>query len=157
MLPPTYLLRPSFTFTERHRYITQLYKFSSHCIRFPHPYLHNIFQFSRDVTGCANCNFIRLFVPREFTNFGKRSFFYRGAVLCNSSLLLNASQTAAVSLFRNLYFNSNTFLFLFLFFILYTSFCFVTVFFTIIFFVVSYYIHLLVCFVYTTSFCVCNY
>ena len=59
-------------------------------------------------------------------------------MLCNSSLLLNASQTAAVSLFRNLYFNSNTFLFLYLFFILYTLFCFVTVFFTIIFFAVSY-------------------
>ena len=59
-------------------------------------------------------------------------------MLCNSSLLLNASQTAAVSLFRNLYFNSNTFLLLYLFFILYTLFCFVTVFFTIIFFAISY-------------------
>jgi len=40
-----------------------------------------------------------------FTNFGKRSFYYRGTVLWNS-LPLRAVEAATLSTFKYLYFNS---------------------------------------------------
>ena len=64
----------------------------------------DIFQFSKDLTGRVGRNINRLFVPRVFTNFGKRSFFYCGAVLWNY-LPLNVSEAASVPSFRNSYFN----------------------------------------------------
>ena len=78
------------------------------------PYLHNIFQFSTDMTGHVSRNINHLFVPRVFTNFGKRSFFYRGTVLWNN-LPLSVSKAATLSSFKNSYFNFSWFLFLYLF------------------------------------------
>ena len=78
------------------------------------PYLHKIFQFSREVTGHVSHNLNYLFVPRVFTNFSKRNFFYQGAVL-GKSLPSNISEAATVPSFKNLYFNSNWFLFLYWF------------------------------------------
>jgi len=59
-------------------------------------YLLNIFHYSKDVTGYCGCNVNRFFVPRVVTNFGKRSFYYRGAVLWNS-LPLRAVEAATMS------------------------------------------------------------
>ena len=66
-------------------------------------YLHNIFHFSKDITGHVSRNINRLFVPRVSNNFGKRSFYYRGPVLWNS---LSQSVVEAISLssFKRLYF-----------------------------------------------------
>ena len=58
---------------------------------------------------------LNYFVPRVFTNFGK-GFFYGRAVLWNS-LLSNVSEAATMPSFKNLYFNSK--LFLYLFFVIY--------------------------------------
>ena len=73
-LPPAYRSRFSFTLIERRRFHTAVQIFRS-IHQISPPYLHNIFQFSRDVTGHVSRNFYRLFVPRVSTNFGKRSFF----------------------------------------------------------------------------------
>ena len=93
-IPLTYRSKFSFTLTERRRFHTavQIFK-SSH--KLSPPYLHNIFQFSKDVTGRISRNVNRLFVPRVFTNYGKRNFFYRGTILWNS---LSFSVTGAASL-----------------------------------------------------------
>ena len=69
------------------------------------PYLHDIFQFSKDVTGHLSRNVKRLFVPRVFTNYGKRTFFYRGTVLWNN-LKSTVTGAATLSSFRNYYLNS---------------------------------------------------
>ena len=104
-LPPAYHSRFSFTLIERRRFHTAVQIFKS-IHQISPPYLHKIFQFSRDVTGHVSRNFNRLFVPRVSTNFGKRSFFYRGAVLWNS-LPSIVSEAATVPSFKNLYFNSD--------------------------------------------------
>ena len=102
-LPLTHRSKFPFTLTERRRFHTavQIYK-SLH--QLSPPYLHNIFQFSKDITGHISRNINRLFVPRVFTNYGKRSFFYRGAVLWNS-LSLSVTGATTLSLFKNSYFN----------------------------------------------------
>ncbi|MCY3928860.1 MAG: reverse transcriptase domain-containing protein [Acidobacteria bacterium] len=74
-LPLSYHSKFSFTLTERRRFHTALQIFKS-LYQISPPYLHNIFQFSKDMTGHVSRNINRLFVPRVFTNFGKRSFFY---------------------------------------------------------------------------------
>jgi len=94
----------SFTLTERCRYDTALQVFKSLHQIYP-PYLHNIFQFSKDLTGHVSLNVNHLFILRVLSNFGQRSFFYRGAVLWNS-LPLNVSEAATVPSFKNSYFNS---------------------------------------------------
>ena len=75
-LPPAYRSRFSSTLTERRRFHTAVQIFKS-IHQISPPYLHKIFQFSRDVTGHISRNFNRLFVPRVSTNFGKRSFFIK--------------------------------------------------------------------------------
>ena len=82
-LPLPYRSRFSLTLTERHRFYTAIQIFRS-LHRLSPPYLHNIFQLSKDITGHVSRNINRPFVPRVFTNYGKRSFFYRGALLWNS-------------------------------------------------------------------------
>ena len=71
------------------------------------PYLHNIFQFSKDITGHVSHNINRLFVPRVFTNYGKRSFFYRGAVLWNN-LSLSVTEAATLPSFKKYYCTCNS-------------------------------------------------
>ena len=104
-LPLLYHSRLSFTLTDRHRCHTALQVFRS-LRQISPPYLHHIFQFSKDLTGRVGRNINCLFVPRVFTNFGKRNFFYRGAVLWNC-LPLNVSEAASVPSFQNSYFNLN--------------------------------------------------
>ena len=67
-------------------------------------YLLDIVQYSKDVTGYRGHNVNHLFVPRVSTNFGKRSFFYHGAMLWNS-LPLMVVEATALSSFKYLYFN----------------------------------------------------
>ena len=77
-LPSSYHSKFSFTLIERcqfHMAVKPLRKIS--------PYLHDIFQFSRNVTGHLSRNINQLFVPRVFTNYGKQSFYYRRTVLWN--------------------------------------------------------------------------
>ena len=70
------------------------------------PYLHDIFKFSVDITGHhAGRHINRLFVPRVFTNYGKKSFFYRGAILWNN-LSLCATGATTLSSFKKFYFDS---------------------------------------------------
>ena len=78
-LPPAYCSRFIFTLTKRCRFHTAMQIFKS-LYRISPPYLHNFFQFSRDVT-CHVSNFNRLFVPRVSTNFGKRSFLSRSCIM----------------------------------------------------------------------------
>ena len=89
--------------------IIQLYKFLSHCIRFP-VLIYIKILFLKDLTGHVSHNVNCLFVPRVISNFGRKSFFYWGAVLWNS-LPLNISEAITAPSFRNLYFNSNWFCF----------------------------------------------
>ena len=72
-LPLTFHSKFSFTLTERHRFL-QTFKSLLHHISLP--YLNNVFWFSMGVTGRIGRNINRLFVPRVFTNYGKKSFFY---------------------------------------------------------------------------------
>ena len=102
---PAYRSRFSFTLIERRRFYTAVQIFKS-IHQISPPYFHKLFQFSRDVTGHVSRNFNRLFVPRVSTNFGKRSFYYRGAVLWNS-LPSIVSEAATVPSFKTLYFNSD--------------------------------------------------
>ena len=94
--------RFSFTLIEQRRFHTAVQIFKS-IHQISPPYLHKIFQFSRDVTGHVSHNFNRLFVPRVSTNF---KLFYRGVVLWNS-LPSIVSEAATVPSFKNLYFNSD--------------------------------------------------
>ena len=93
-----------FTLTERHRFHTAIQILKS-LHRISPPYLHDIFQFSKDVTGHLSRNVNRLFVPRVFINYGKRTFFYRGTVLWNN-LKSTVTGAATLSSFRNYYLNS---------------------------------------------------
>jgi len=79
-LPPTYCSKFSFTLTERCRYHTVLQVFKS-LHQISPPYLHNIFQFSKDLRGHISRNVHRVFIPRVFSNFGKRSFLSRGRIM----------------------------------------------------------------------------
>ena len=65
----------------------------------------HISVFEADVTGHLSRNVNRLFVPRAFINYGKRTFFYRGTVLWNN---LKSTVTGAATLlsFRNYFLNS---------------------------------------------------
>ena len=103
-LPLPYRSRFSLTLTERRRFHTATQIFRS-LHRLSPPYLHNIFQLSKDITGHVSRNINRLFVPRVFTNYGKRSFFYRGALLWNS-LPLSVTGAATLLSFKNCYFDS---------------------------------------------------
>jgi len=69
------------------------------------PYLHEIFQFSRNVTGRLRCNVNQLFVPIVFTNYSKRSSYYRGTVLWNN-LKSTVTVVAILLSFWNCYLNS---------------------------------------------------
>ena len=103
-LPSSYHPKFPFTLTERRRFHTAIQIFKS-LRRISPPYLHDIFQFSKDVTGRLSRNINGLFVPRVFTNYGKRSFYYRGTVLWNS---LRSTVTGAITLssFRTCYLTS---------------------------------------------------
>ena len=103
-LPLPYHSRFSLTLTERRRFHTAIQIFRS-LHRLSPPYLHNIFQLSKDITGHVSHNINRLFVPRVFTNYGKRSFFYRGALLWNS-LPFSVTGAATLLSFKNCYFDS---------------------------------------------------
>ena len=61
-LPLPYHSRPSYTLTERRRYHTALQVFRS-LRQISPPYLHHIFQFSKDLTGCIGRNINRLLSP----------------------------------------------------------------------------------------------
>jgi len=74
------LMYCSFTLIEWHRYHTALQVFKSLHQIFP-PYLHNIFQFLKDLTGHVSRNVNCPFVPKVFTNFGKKSFLSRGCIM----------------------------------------------------------------------------
>ena len=74
-LPSSFSSKFQFTLTERRRFHTAIQIFKS-LHRISPPYLHDIFQFSKDVTGHLSRNVNRLFVPRVFINYGKRTFFY---------------------------------------------------------------------------------
>ena len=73
-LPSFFSSKFQFTLTERRRFHTAIQIFKS-LHRISPPYLHDIFQFSKDVTGHLSRNVNRLFVPRVFINYGKRTFF----------------------------------------------------------------------------------
>ena len=103
-LPSSFSSKFQFTLTERRRFHTAIQIFKS-LHRISPPYLHDIFQFSKDVTGHLSRNVKRLFVPRVFTNYGKRTFFYRGTVLWNN-LKSTVTGAATFSSFRNYYLNS---------------------------------------------------
>ena len=102
-LPLTYRSKFPFTLTERRRFHTAIQILSLHQIS--PPYLQNIFQFSKDITGRVSRNINRLFVPRVSTNYGKSSFFFRGAVLWNN-LSLKITEAATLPSFKKIYCNS---------------------------------------------------
>ena len=103
-LPLPYHSTFSLTLTEHRRFHTaiQIFRYLHRLSPF---YLHNIFQFSRDIAGHVSRNINRLFVPRVFTNYGKRNFFYRGALLWNT-LPFSITGAATLLSFKNYYFNS---------------------------------------------------
>ena len=103
-LPSSYHSKFPFTLTERRRFHTAVQIFKS-LRRISPPYLHDTFQFARNVTGHLSRNINRLFVPRVFTNYGKRSFYYRGTVLWNN-LKSTVTEAATLLSFRNYYLNS---------------------------------------------------
>ena len=89
--------------TECRRYHTAIQIFRS--IKHYSPsYLLDIFWYSKDVTGYCGHNANHLFIPRVSTNFGKRSFFYRGTMLWNS-LPSTVVEATTLSSFKYLYFN----------------------------------------------------
>ena len=67
-LPSSFSSKFQFTLTERRRFHTAIQIFKS-LHRISPPYLHDIFQFSKDVTGHLSRNVNRLFVPRVFINY----------------------------------------------------------------------------------------
>ena len=79
-LPLTFRSRFPFTLIEHRKFHTAVQVFKSLHQLSP-PYLHNIFQFSREITGHVGHNINRLFVPRVFTNYGKRSFLSGGCTM----------------------------------------------------------------------------
>jgi len=103
-LPSSYHSKFPLTLTERRWFHKAVQIFKSLC-RISPPYLHGIFQFSTDVTDHLSHNIHRLFVPRVFTNYGKRSFYYLGTVLWNN---LKSTITEANTLLSicNYYLNS---------------------------------------------------
>ena len=103
-LPPSCAPRLSFTLAEGRRFHSAIQVFRSVHNYFP-SYLLNIFRYSKDVTGHCGCNINRLFVPRVFTNFGKRSFFFRGTIIWNN-LFTKVVEAVKLSTFKYLYLNS---------------------------------------------------
>ena len=77
------------------------FKFSNlQLLQISPPYLHNIFQFSKDITGHVSHNINRLFVPRVFTNIimvKGISFIDRGVVLWSNSSLSVTKATTLLS------------------------------------------------------------
>ena len=73
-LPSSFSSKFQFTLTERRRFHTAIQIFKS-LHRISPPYLHDIFQFLKDVTGHLSRKVNRLFVPTVFINYGKRTFF----------------------------------------------------------------------------------
>jgi len=92
-LPSSYHPKFRFTLIERRRFHTAVQIFKS--LSRISPYLHNIFQFSRNVTGHLSHNVNQLFVPRVFTNYGKQSFYYRRTILWSN---LKSTVTGAATL-----------------------------------------------------------
>ena len=110
----------SFTLIEWHRYhiaSLQVFKLLS---QISAPSLHRIFTFQemwQEIISLINRN--RLFIPRVFTNFSKRSFFIKGlymymcyktvqlAIKCFSGCHVHCAITYII---KNLRFNSNWFL-----------------------------------------------
>ena len=100
-LPPSFRPKFTYTLTERRRFHKAIQIFKSlHCIS--PTYLHEIFHYSKDVSGYVTRNVNRLFLPRVNTNFGKRSFFYSGANLWNS-LPRAVTEAVRLSSFKKLY------------------------------------------------------
>ena len=102
-LPLSFCSNFSFSMTERCRFHTAVQIFKSLHQSSP-SYLHNIFHYSKDITGHVGRNINRLFVPRIRNNFGRRSFYYRGTVLWNS-LSQVVVEAASLSSFKKLYFD----------------------------------------------------
>ena len=102
-LPLSFRFNFSFSMTERRRFHTAVQIFKSLHQSSP-SYLHNIFHYSKDITGHVGRNINRLFVPRIRNNFGRRSFYYRGTVLWNS-LSQVVVEAASLSSFKKLYFD----------------------------------------------------
>ena len=92
----TYHSKFPFTLTDCRRFHTAIQIFKSLC-QFSPPYLHDILKFSVDITGHASRNVNQLFVPRVFTNYGKKSIFYRGAILLNNLSLCTTGATTLSS------------------------------------------------------------
>jgi len=102
-LPLSFRSKFFYSLTERRRFHTAVQIFKSIHQSSP-SYLHNIFHYSKDITGHVSRNINRLFVPRVTNNFGKRSFYYRGAVLWNS-LSQVVVEAANLPSFKKLYFD----------------------------------------------------
>ena len=100
-LPALYQSKFSFTLVERRKFHTAIQIFKSIHQKLP-SYLHNIFHYSRDITGHIGRNINRLFVPRVNNNYGKRSFYYRGAMIWNS-LPSTVTESTNLSKFVRLY------------------------------------------------------
>ena len=100
-LPALYQSKFSFTLVERRKFHTAIQIFKSIHQKLP-SYLHNIFHYSRDITGHIGRNINRLFVPRVNNNYGKRSFYYRGAMIWNS-LPSTVTEATNLSKFVRLY------------------------------------------------------
>ena len=102
-LPLSFRSKFLFSLIERRRFHTAVQIFKSIHQSSP-SYLHNIFHYSKDITGHVSRNINRLFVPRVTNNFGKRSFYYRGTVLWNS-LPQAVVEATSLSSFKKLYFD----------------------------------------------------
>ena len=98
--------RPKFSFTlmERRRFHTAIQIFRSIHQKSPSYLATSVTFFKGYKSGHIGRNVNRLFVPRVLTNYGKRSFFYRGTVLWNS-LSRTVTDAATLSSFKNLYNN----------------------------------------------------
>jgi len=100
-LPSLYCCEFSFTLMERRKFHTAVKIFKSIHQKLP-SCLHNIFCYSRDVTGHIGHNINGFFVPKVNNNYGKESFFYRGTVIWNS-LPSTATEATSLSSFMKLY------------------------------------------------------
>ena len=103
-LSSSYHSKLSYTLTECCQFHTAVQVFK--CLHKSSHYLHDIFQFSRNVTGHLSCNINRLFAPRVFTNYGKQSIIYYGGTVLWNNLKSSVTGAATLFSFRNYYLNS---------------------------------------------------
>ena len=68
------------------------------------PYLHGVFRYALDISGCVGRNPLRLYVPSIRTNYGRGSLWYCSTTIWNN---LCPPVIAAKSLakFKTLYFD----------------------------------------------------